>query len=238
MGQLAAIEYFIGKRNIQAEYREWEGWWDHVSKVLTPLGGIKTKVNPPAGASPFPVLHVEWDPQKYNLTGAELYEQLLNGGEPRIMSHAAGEGHSFIIRPAAMQAGDEKLVAARLQEIFTRFAGASAPRTLRPPAGSVAGRWDVEVKFVSGHSHHTLFLEQDGNKVSGTHEGRRLKGDLAGTADGDKVRLASSFRYEGSSLHYTFLGKVSSDSMEGEVDLDEYGKATFTARRHRYGARA
>ena len=107
-----------------------------------------------------------------------------------------------------------------------------------PPAVNISGRWDVHLEFFSSKSRHTLFLEQDGNKVSGTHEGRRLKGDLTGTADGEKVRLASSFPYEGSSLHYTFIGKVSGDAMEGDVDLDEYGKATFTARRHRYGSRA
>src|SRR5262249_21294684 len=209
----------------------------HITKTVTRLQGIQTKVNPPAGASPFPVLHVEWDPQKYNLTAGELYELLLNG-EPRIMSHAAGEGHSFIIRPAAMQPGDEKLVAARLEELFSRSAGASAPKSLRPPSAQVAVRWDAELKFVAGHSRHALFLEQDGNKISGAHQGRSLKGDLAGTIDADQVRLRSGFRYEGSGLSYTFLGKVNGDSMEGEVDLDEYGKARFTAMRHRYGAKA
>ena len=237
MGLLAAIEYFVGKRDIQAEYREWEGWWAHIATVITRLGGIETRVNPPAGASPFPVLNVQWDPQKYHLTAGETYDLLLNG-EPRIMSHAAGDGHSFIIRPAAMQAGDEKLVAARLEEIFQQATGPRKPREPRPPATQITGRWDADVQFASGSSRHTLFLEQDGNKVSGTHQGRTLKGDLAGAIDGDQVRLRSGFRYEGASLSYTFVCKVAGDGVEGEVDLDEYGKARFTARRHRYGERA
>src|SRR5712692_8495737 len=217
MGLLAAIEYFVSKRDMPSEYREWEGWYAHITKTVTRLAGIQTKVNPPSGASPFPVLNVEWDPQKYNLTGGALYDLLLNG-EPRIMSHAAGDGHSFIIRPAAMQPGDEKLVAARLEQIFQRSAGAPAPKSLRAPSSQIAGRWDVEVQFVRGSSRHTLFLEQDGNKISGTHEGHRLKGDLAGGIDGDQVRLRSGFRFEGSGLSYTFLGKVNGDSMSGEVD--------------------
>ena len=233
MGLLAAIEYFVNKRNLQGEYREWEDWYAHISKAITALGGIQTKVQPPSGANPFPVLNVEWDPTRYNLNGEQLHELLLNG-EPRVMSHAGGEGHSFIIRPAAMQPGEEKLVAARLAEIFRQRAGRYEAPQLRPAAHQVAGRWDVEVKFVSGSARHTLFLEQDGNKLAGTHQGTRLKGDLRGSVDGDQVTLRSGFRYEGASLHYEFSGKLAADAMEGEVDLAEYGQARFVARRHRY----
>ena len=51
------------------------------------------------------------------MTGAELYRLLLDG-EPRIMSHAAGEGHSFVLRPVAIKPDDYKLVTNRLREIF------------------------------------------------------------------------------------------------------------------------
>jgi len=234
MGQLAAIEFWVGKRSLQAEYREWEGWYDHISKVLTRLPGIKTEMRGPAGASPFPVMNVDWDPEKYRLTGEELFELLLNG-DPRIMSHAGGGGHAFLIRPVSMQAGDEKLVANRLYEVFRGAAGSRPPAAPAPAAHSVAGRWDVDVRFVSGASRHTLYLEADGNKVTGTHHGRRLQGDVSGSIDGDRVRLRSGFRYEGASLSYQFQGKLAADAMEGEVDLGEYGKAQFTARRHRYG---
>ncbi len=236
MGQLAAIEYWVRERDLKAEHRTWEGWYAHISKVVTALGGIQTRVNPAAGASPFPVLYVEWEAARYNLTAGELGQKLLEG-EPRIMSHAGGEGHSFIIRPVAMQPGEEKLVAARLAEIFRQSAGSSRPQDLRSPALSMAGRWDVEVRFVSGSSKHTLYLEQDGNKITGAHHGRSLKGDLVGAIDGDQVRLLSSFRYEGAALRYEFTGQAAGDSMEGGIDLDEYGKASFSARRHRYAGR-
>ncbi|HYM13261.1 MAG TPA: hypothetical protein VEU62_21155, partial [Bryobacterales bacterium] len=195
---------------------------------------IETKVHPPAGASPFPVLSVSWDSQKYGINSGELNDLLLSG-EPRVMSHAGGEGYSFIIRPAAMQAGDEKLVAARLVEIFTQNAG---PKSRPAPASpvSVAGRWDADVRYIKGHAHHTLFLEQDGNKLTGTHRGRTLQGEMAGLVDGDKVRVHSSLRVQGQTLNYTFIGRVSGDDMQGDVDLGEYGKAKFTAKRHHYRA--
>jgi hypothetical protein len=36
-------------------------------------------------------------------------------------------------------------------------------------------------------------------------------------------------------LGYEFAGRVSGDSMSGEADLGEYGKATWSAKRHTYG---
>jgi D-glucosaminate-6-phosphate ammonia-lyase len=233
MGQLAAVEAWVNRRNMENEWKTWEGWYAGMSKTLTRLPGIETKVFPPAGASPFPVLHVSWDPQRYGINAGELYDLLLNG-EPRIMSHAAGEGCSFVIRPAAMQPGDEKLVAARLYEIFSQHAGPRPRPAPQPPAQSVAGRWDAQLQFILGSARHTLFLEQDGNNLTGSHEGSKLRSDLAGKIDGDQVRVHSAFPYEGNTLHYTFIGKVKGDHMEGEVDLGEYGKAQFTARRHQY----
>ncbi len=70
--------------------------------------------------------------------------------------------------------------------------------------------------------------------MAGTHEGTRLKGGVKGTVDGDQVKLASGFRTEGAGLRYEFTGKAAGDTIEGEVSLEEYGKARFTARRHRY----
>ncbi|HYM10378.1 MAG TPA: aminotransferase class V-fold PLP-dependent enzyme, partial [Bryobacterales bacterium] len=86
MGMLAAVESWVGKRDIQAEYRMWEGWYADMTKTLTRLPGIETKVHPPAGASPFPVLSVSWDSQKYGINSGELNDLLLSG-EPRVMSH-------------------------------------------------------------------------------------------------------------------------------------------------------
>ena len=47
----------------------------------------------------------------------EIGRRLLEG-KPHIMSHAEGEGHSFVIRPVALKPGEYKIVAQRLYEIF------------------------------------------------------------------------------------------------------------------------
>lgn len=237
MGMLAAVEVWAGKRDMQAEYREWESWYASISETITTIPGIRTKVGPPAGASPFPVLNVEWDPAKIGMTAGELGRQLLEG-EPRIMSHAEGEGYSFVLRPVAMKPNEYKLVAQRLREIFSRAPKGGVKPAAAPPVVDVAGRWDLELAFIYGTSQHRLFLETNGNRVTGTHFGRTLTAELTGSVEGDRIRLRSAFPYEGTRLTYEFAGSLEGDRMSGEVSLGEYGQARWTARRHRYSSRA
>ena len=230
MGMLAAMEYYFSKRNIQEEYRTWESWYRSVSDVITKVPGVTTKILPAKGASPFPVLDIAWDPAKLPVTAGELYDLLINGN-PRIMSHAAGDGFSFVLRPAAMVAGQEKLVAQRLFDIFSEVARSSAKPAPASPSMNIAGRWDVDISFVVGSSKHAFYLETGGARVTGFHMGLKLKGELRGKLSGNRVLLRSSLPVEGTSLPYTFKGTVEGDRMSGEVDLDEYGKARFQARR-------
>ena len=58
-----------------------------------------------------------------------------------------------------------------------------------------------------------------------------LSGDIRGTRTGDRISLHSSHRYEGTSVTYRFDGTVAGKEITGTVDLAEYGKAQFTARR-------
>ena len=73
---------------------------------------------------------------------------------------------------------------------------------------AVFGKWQV----------HTTIT---GNEYNVNCTFNQKEGDLSGTCDGD----------QGSK---DITGKVDGDSMEGRVDLDEYGEARFTARRHQY----
>jgi len=236
VGMVTAVEVWLAKRNLQAEYTEWEGWYDHIARRITSLEGVTTRVLPPSRGGPFPVLRIEWDPARIDLTAGELYKSLLQG-EPSIMTHASGDGHSFLLRPAAMKPGEYKIVAERLYEIF-RNAPKPTGRSLAPPKFDVAGRWNVEVKFLLGEARHLLFLETEGNSITGTHAGSRSRGEVRGSIDGDKVRFRSVLPCEESDLSYIFEGTVSGDRMSGELDLGEYPKARWTAVRHHYRARA
>jgi D-glucosaminate-6-phosphate ammonia-lyase len=227
MGMLTAMDLYFHKRDIAAEYKLWESWFAHITAEITRVPGVKTRVMPAAGASPFPVLDISWES---GMTGSELYKLLLDG-EPRIMSHAAGEGRSFILRPVAMKPDDYKLVAKRLHEIF-----AAAPG-LKPAPYSVSlgvnpvGHWDVDVHFVRGTSRHALFLQIRNGRLVGSHTGTSAHGDIEGWLIGDRVHFRSTLPVEGMRLVYTFEGVISGDQMSGSLDLGEYGSATWKASR-------
>ena len=234
MGMLAAVEVW-SKRDLPAEQRTYGAWNAYIAERVTKVPGVKTSERPADGPNPYPTLSIQWEPGKIGMTAGELGRMLLDG-EPRIASHAEGDGYAFQIRPASMKPGDYKLVAERLYEIFST--SKPVTRNMVQPGTQIAGRWDVELKYVSGASQHTIFLETDANRVRGTHLGAKLKGDLEGTVNGDRVRFRSRHPYEGSALSYEFNGTVVGDAMSGDLTVGigeytrDYGRGRWTARRH------
>jgi D-glucosaminate-6-phosphate ammonia-lyase len=229
MGMLAAVEVWK-KKDVQAEYRMWESWLSEIGSRVSKIPGVKTEAKPPAGASPFPVLTLEWDKEQIGYTAGEIGKLLLDGS-PRIMSHAGGAGNSFVIRPVAMKAGESKLVAKRLEDILKAAPKPKPNTAAAAPAANMSGNWNVTIDFVAGSTRHQFALRANGNTLSGTHAGRISKGELRGSIDGNKVRLRSSLPFEGTRLTYEFSGILDGNRLSGEVSLGEYGMAKFSARR-------
>ncbi len=230
MGMLTAIEVWRNKVDLKAEYQKWEGWYAHISKVIAQVPGIQTQVKPPAGASPFPVMELTWDPQQIGMTAEEVGQQLLEG-EPRIMSHAEGPGHSFVLRPVAMKDGEYRVVAERLLEVFRSAPKGQPQKSLRPAAVDLAGRWELRIDFVSGSVVHQWLLETKENAIKGNHVGRITKGDLTGTIDGKEILLRSVLPYESARVAYEFTGTAGTAEMSGDVSLGEYGRGRWSAKR-------
>jgi hypothetical protein len=195
-----------------------------------------------------PRVSVRWDSKQLGITGADVSD-LLDSGEPRIALGGGGGGGGrgggqgqergdtgISITSAMMSPGDEKIVAQRVVEVL------SGKHTLRPveapaaPVANLSGRWAVEIQYAVSRSTHTLHLQQSGNRLEGTHQGDFLARDISGTITADSISLASSVtERHGDALAYRFSGKVTGESggsMSGTLDLGEYLKATWTARRH------
>jgi L-seryl-tRNA(Ser) seleniumtransferase len=222
MGMVAAIEVWATTRDLKAEYRTWESWFAEISAAVTKVPGVKTKVNPPAGASPFPVMEIAWDPERVGITAGDIYDLLING-EPRIQSHASGDGFSFIVRPVSMKPEHVKPVARRFHEILASAPKGLKKKSLAAPAADLTGRWKAAVKFSYGDAEHTLDIAASGHQLTGTHKGRAATGKLTGSIDGNRVKLRSSM------MGYEFDGTLSGGRFAGTVSLGEYGAAQFTA---------
>jgi hypothetical protein len=229
---LRTVEIWRTQQDVHRQFAEWESWYAQISKQITTVPGVRTEVRGPIRGGPFPTLNVAWDSEKIGLTAGDVGRMLLNG-EPRIMTHAEGEGYSFIIRPCAMKPGDHEIVAQRLHELFsTASPRAKAPKQLSKPAMDVSGTWDVDVEYEVGTARHKLFLTAEGNRITGFHEGWAYQGDLMGEINGSEVKFRSSLPADGNKLSYTFTGTVSEETISGDLGLGEYGRGRWRARKH------
>jgi len=233
MGALAAAEYTLGPRNIEKEVEKWNGWLKWIDAKLKPVPGLRTKLNPPPGKNPHPALEVAWDPERIGYTAGELHDVLMSS-EPRVQTHAAGEGHSFAIRAGNCREDQIDVVAEHLAKVF-RDAPKPKPQRQMPPAADISGRWDVDITFMRGAARHTLHLEAEGNNVRGTHQGQRGEGEVKGSISGRNVRFGGQLHHDAEHSAYHFDGQVTGNEIAGDVDLGEYGMAKFRAWRHEYG---
>jgi D-glucosaminate-6-phosphate ammonia-lyase len=241
MGMLAAVEMWV-KRDHDAEWKLWESWLGTISDSVKRIDGVTTRVNQPREglSNRTPSLSIQWDGAKLGITGSEVAKLVLDT-EPRIVL-ASGNGtrpnamaSSVSVVPYMLIAGDEKAIADRLYQVLSK------PPKFEdsvPPAGetaSVAGQWEARLEFDRGSAVHTLFLEQQGARLTGTHRGEYTTGDITGTVAANTVRFRGSHRIEGQSISYDFSGTVDGDKMAGAINLGEYGDARWSAQRHQYG---
>jgi hypothetical protein len=134
-----------------------------------------------------------------------------------------------------MQPGEYQIVADRLHAVLSQKRSPQ-PATAAAPAANLSGRWEVSMEFFSSKSRHSLFLMQEGNRISGSHQGDFAVRDIFGTIEGDQVKLRSQLSAPGDSVSFIFAGALSGDTISGSVYMGEYLNAKFSARRNPYPA--
>jgi uncharacterized pyridoxal phosphate-dependent enzyme len=234
IGMMAAVETWK-KRDHNAEWKTWLAWLNNISKKVSTIPGVTTSIFEPTELSnKSPVLNIMWDPSKLNITGEELAE-ITGRSKPRIAigSHSKDNMTSVQITTGQMQPGNDKVVADRIHEILSQKRE-SRSTNMASPSATLTGRWDLNVEFFSSNGKHTLNLEQDGNWIQGSHKGDFTTRDLVGTVEGDKVILRSVERGDADYVPFIFSGKISGDSVSGEIYMGEYRTAKFTATRYKY----
>jgi len=239
MGMLAAVEMWV-RRDHQAEWKQWESWLAEIAQSVEKVPGVTTEVREPRGLSNrSPRLTISWDTEKLGIAGEEVERYVYNNAPRIVLGSASGnwrdKGESSVgVMPWQMQPGDAKVVGAVLGRILSQPPQISRAVKSTAAAADVAGQWDLQLDFVLGSAEHSLFLDQDGESLLGGHQGEVTSGDLSGSVAGDEVHFRSSHPYEGTRFSFEFRGKVSGDTMSGEVGLGEYGAARWSAKRHEY----
>jgi D-glucosaminate-6-phosphate ammonia-lyase len=241
MGMLAAVEAWV-KRDHEGEWKTWLSWIDTISRRVSGIDTVKTAVREPEGLSnKSPVLVISWDASKLHITDGEVGEDLARN-RPRVAVGTGGARgknqpdaatNAITITPWMMQPGEDKIVAERIYNLLSHKREPK-PTEMHRPAADLSGRWDISIEFFSSKSDHMLFIEQEGNRIHGTHKGDYSVRELFGSIEGDTLTLrsVSAERGTGDSVIYTFSGKVSGDTIAGPIHMGEYLTAKFAGKRH------
>ncbi|SEB06139.1 aminotransferase class V-fold PLP-dependent enzyme [Pedobacter hartonius] len=237
IGMLTAAEMWF-KRDHEAEKKLWNTRLESIANRIKSVPGLTTLIKQPVGRSnPSPDLIISWDNTRIPYIGQEV-EDLLWNGNPRISVGSAGsyfqpnQKTSILVNSSQMSEGDEKIVANLIFEILSKPQPAAA--TVAAATTDLSGQWDVETKFYASTVSQTFMIEQKGDAFEGTYTGSIGPRDLTGTIHGTDVLIRSTYGVDGARVHSFFAGKVTGDTMEGELSLGEYGKATWKAWRHVY----
>jgi L-seryl-tRNA(Ser) seleniumtransferase len=239
IGLLAAVEMWV-QRDHQKEDEMWTGWMQTIADRVKKIDGVNAEIRQPRSIDNHsPGLSITWDPAKLGITGEQVTD-ILWTTQPRIALAGGGRGGrtspnqtGISITAYMMTPDDVPVVGNRIFEVLSARRPQWNPEAPKTPAGDLTGRWDVRIQFAAGSSEHSLFLKQDGNKLAGTHQGDFVARDFSGSISADDVRISSSVgEVHGAALSYRFTGKLNGDSMSGDLDMGEYLKATWTAKRH------
>ena len=233
LGMLAAVESWVTRDHVE-KMKIWHTYLDTILKRVSSVKGVTCTIEEPHGLSNHsPSLNISWKPETININGPDVQESLATK-QPRIAVHSDfldGSGNTSVtISSGQMQPGNDKVVADRIVEILTSPNPKS--KEMAAPATNLTGRWDVDVEFYSSKSQHTLFIEQDGNWIKGSHKGDFSMRDMYGILDGDQVKLSSSDRHVADNIPFIFYGTVGEEKMSGQIFMGEYIRASFTAKRH------
>jgi uncharacterized pyridoxal phosphate-dependent enzyme len=233
LGMLAAVEAWV-KRDHVEKVNTWHSYLDTISKRVSAINGVKCSIKEPKDLSNHsPSLVISWDPEKFNINGPEVGAELA-AKQPRIAVHnnySDESGNtSIIVSSGQMQPGNDKMVADRIFEVLSQKYTKS--KEMAAPSTNLTGRWDVEMEFYSSKSHHTFFIEQDGNWIQGSHKGEFSVRDLVGTIEGDQIKFSSADSQIADHIPFLFSGTVSGEKMSGQIYMGEYINAKFTATRY------
>jgi hypothetical protein len=66
----------------------------------------------------------------------------------------------------------------------------------RPGAADVTGTWEMEVKSQEGTAHPTITLKQEGERITGTYQGKIGESALEGTIKGAEIRFAVNLKFQ------------------------------------------
>jgi hypothetical protein len=237
MGLLAAVRQWY-KRDHDAEQKQWMTWMQHIADRLKGLSSLTAEVIPPEEdlSNRCANLKVSWDASVLGITGTEVAAR-LDAGTPRIvLDDPSGKRpdmmrSSISVTSYMLAAGEERVIADALYEIFSKPGQYQAPAVPNGAPAAADGKWAVTIQYLRGTGEQQFLLEQQGNTLTGEQHGEIFRATIKGAIHGNEIELHSSMAIPGNPLRFAFKGTVDGNAMKGTVNMGEYGDATWSALR-------
>jgi hypothetical protein len=96
---------------------------------------------------------------------------------------------------------------------------------------SVAGDWDVTINSPQGANTSKVTFKQDANKLDGMIKSPAGETPIAGTVEGDDVKVAFTINFQGMPFEIKLNGKLAGDAITGKADFGGFAEGDFTAKR-------
>jgi L-seryl-tRNA(Ser) seleniumtransferase len=117
LGMYVALDHFINMDH-QKLWKSWEDRINYIEKAVNKIKGIKTRVSVPPVANRTPTLTILWDNNQVKIS-RDAFQERLRQGSPSIEVFG-GKENSIVITAWNLQPEQEKIVARRIAEEFSR----------------------------------------------------------------------------------------------------------------------
>ena len=96
---------------------------------------------------------------------------------------------------------------------------------------TVAGDWDVTINSPQGANTSKVTFKQDASKVDGMIKSPAGETAIAGTVEGDDLKVAFTINFQGMPFEIKLNGKVAGDTITGKADFGGFAEGDWTAKR-------
>jgi uncharacterized pyridoxal phosphate-dependent enzyme len=114
VGMVKALEVYLNEDHAAIE-KEWWRRLDAISAEVTRVPGVTTSYHVPDVANHVPHMNIFWDPRKISLAARDA-SKAMREGKPSIV--IGGSENGLGMSSFMLKAGEEKIIAARLVELF------------------------------------------------------------------------------------------------------------------------
>ncbi len=120
----------------------------------------------------------------------------------------------------------------KMSSLLSVLALVLMPLLLTAQDVNVTGDWEMTTQSPRGERTQTIHIEQDGEKITVTMQGRGGEEITAeGTVKGNKIEWSMTRSTPRGDFTITYTGTVEGDTMSGEAQMGDFGTMEWTAKK-------